>query len=1076
MVRPWLPKGVVLVFACLLAAAAPSLASAQVTTGSISGTVKDASGGVLPGATVTATNVDTNFMRSEATNERGEYSLLFLPVGTYRVEAELSGFRRFVQTGVVIELSRAARIDPVLAVGGTTENVEVVADAPLVDTTHVALGRTVNQTEILNLPLVDRDVYALLDLTAGIDSSTSSNAFGIPGQETLVNGSSNTGAGSVNYSLDGGANMSGLRQTGNIVPNPDAVQEFRVQTNSYSAEHGRFGGAVVDVITKSGTNALTGSVFHFFRDDSMNANRWTIGEANLRKDLFERNNFGGSLGGPIFQNRTFFFGSYNGIRQTTSAYEAGATVPSELERMGDFSQSFDDGELVVITDPLTGEPFPGNRIPANRFDPVAIGIMNDWIPLPNLPDRGYEVEAPIPLRRNEFSLKLDHNLNTAHRLTGSYFLAMGSDHDPLNGDLIWTDRVFEWDQHNVNLSDTWTIGSTMVNETHFTFVHNVGGRVNLPQTSIADYGSAFVMQGAPALPLIDISGYFQLDTPIAGNRAGGNTYQIRNVLSLEKGKHSLRFGGTYLRESMAHFTTLDNYGEFQFEGDFTGDGFADFLLGLADRIDQDAPIDKFDNSTYLSAFVQDDYRVLPNLTLNLGLRYDLQFPLSDPQDRKLTFVPGIQSTVVPEAFPGMLFPGDEGPDGTIPGTIANPDYNNFAPRVGFAWDVSGDGVTAVRGAFGVFYGTIGGNQWNSTADNQPFAIRQDWRSGTLSNPYEEFDTVPFPYEYDPDNIRFILPANLGGIALGYDIPYTYQFNVAVQRQLLSDLSATIAYVGARGRNLPFNRNLNYPTPGPGNENNRRPYLPGTLGDIEILDSFLTNEYNGLQFTVDKRFSHHFQANAAYTFGKSLSDAPMQDDTGGSVQNFNDILADRGRTDNDRRHQYKMSLIWTTDYFGDSHPLLRALLNDWTVSGIVKLRSGRPLTIDADDDANNDGNGNDRADLVPGIEPTLDPNRDRSEVILQWFNTAAFAEPAFLTDGNSPRNFIDGPGSKLVDIGLFRDFPIGGGRKLQIRMEATNAFNFVNLDNPSTNVGSGSFGEIDEAGPMRRIQLGARFSF
>ncbi|MGH9308902.1 MAG: carboxypeptidase regulatory-like domain-containing protein [Vicinamibacterales bacterium] len=1075
MVRAWLPRGVVLV--CFsFSLCTPALVHGQVTTGSISGTVKDTSGSVLPGATVVATNIDTNFSRSEITNERGEYSLLLLPVGTYRIEAELSGFRRFVQTGIVIELSRAARVDPVLAVGGTTENVEVVADAPLVDTSHVALGRTVNQTEILNLPIVDRDVYALLDLTAGIDSSTTSNAFGIPGQETLVNGSANTGAGSVNYSLDGGANMSGLRQTGNIVPNPDAVQEFRVQTNSYSAEHGRFGGAVVDVITKSGSNSLSGSLFDFFRDDSMNADRWTVGESSLRKDLFERNNVGGTVGGPIFHDRTFFFASYNGIRQTTSAYEASATVPTPLERQGDFSQSFDGGRLAVITDPLTGRPFPGNRIPSNRFDPVAVRIMDEWIPLPNLPGRGYEVEAPIPLNRDEFSLKIDHNLAKTHRLTGSYFLATGSDHDPLNGNLLWTDRLFEWDQHNVNLSDTWTMGSSMVNELHFTFVHNVGGRVNTPQVSIADYGSAFVMQGAPALPLIDVSGYFQFDTPIAGTRAGGNTYQLRDVLTLDKGKHSFRFGGTFLRESMAHFTTLDNYGEFQFEGDVTGDGFADFLLGVPDRIDQDAPIDKFDNGTYLSAFFQDDYRLLSNLTLNLGVRYDLQFPLSDPQNRKLTYVPGQHSAVVPGALPGMLFPGDTGPDGTIPNTIASTDYNNIGPRLGFAWDVAGDGKTAVRGAFGIFYGTIGGNQWNATADNQPFAIRQDWRSGTLSNPYLEFDEPPFPYVYDPQNIRFILPASVAGIALDYDIPYTYQFNAAVQRQLTSDLSATIAYVGARGRNLPFNRELNYPVPGPGSANNRRPILPGTLGSIQVLDTFLTNEYNGLQLTIDKRLSRHFQANAAYTFGKSLEDAPLQDDTGGSVQNQNDILADRGRTENDRRHQYKMSVIWRTDYFNDANPVLRALLHDWTISGIVKLRSGRPLTITAGRDANGDGVNNDRANLVAGVDPTLDPDRSRNEVIQAWFNTQAFAEPAALTNGSAPRNFIDGPGSKLVDIGIFRDFALGGGRKLQIRMEATNAFNFVNLDNPTTNVRSSDFGLIDEAGAMRRIQLGARFSF
>ena len=1063
-------RGLFVVLSVLLSVLAVRV-EAQVTTGTILGTVKDASGGVLPGVTVTATNVDTNISRSVVTNERGEYSVPLLPVGTYRVEAGLDGFKRFVQTGVVIELSRAARVDPVLEVGATSENVEVRADAPLVDTSHVALGRTVNQTEILTLPLVDRDVYELLDLTAGIDASETTNAFGIPGRETLVNGSSNTGAGSVNYSLDGGANMSGLRQTGNIVPNPDAVREFRVQTNSYSAEHGRFGGAVVDVITKSGTNRLTGSLFEFFRDDSMNAGRWTVGEGTLRQELFERNNFGGSLGGPIFRDRTFFFASFNGIRQTTAAYEAGATVPSALERQGDFSQS---GE--TIRDPVTRLPFPGNRIPSTRFDPIAVRILNDWIPLPNLPGNGYEVEVPIPLDRNEFSLKLDHKLSTNHRLSGSYFLARGSDHDPLGGNLAWNDRVFEWDQHNVNLSSIWTLGRSMVNELHFTFVHNVGGRVNTPAISIADYGSRFVMQGAPALPLIDVSGYFELDTPIAGTRAGGNTYQIRDVLSLERGKHSLRFGGSFFREALAHFTTLDNYGEFQFDGDFTGDGFADFLLGLPTRIDQDAPIDKYDDSTYVSAFFQDDYRIHPRLTLNLGLRYDLQFPLSDPENRKLTFVEGFRSRVVPQAFPGMLFPGDEGPDGTIPDTIAHPDYNNFAPRLGFAWDVAGNGRTAIRGAFGLFYGTIGGNQWNATADNQPFAIRQDWRTGTLSNPYVEFAAPPFPYVYDPNNIRFILPASIGGIALDYDLPYTYQFNIAVQRQLTSDLSATLAYVGARGKNLPFNLNLNYPNPGPGSIDSRRPIQPGTLGNIQILDTFLTNQYDGLQLTVDKRFSHHVLANTAYTFGKSLEDARLQDDIGQPVQNFNDILGDRGRTDNDRRHQFKASIIWETDYFGGGNPLMHAILDGWTVSGIIRLRSGAPLTITAGRDANNDGTNNDRANVVPGVDPTLDPDRPRSEVIQEWFNRAAFVGTPLLTDGNSPRNYIDGPGSKVVDVGIYRDFSLGAGRKVQVRMEATNAFNFVNLNNPNTNIRASNFGRITEAGPMRRIQLGARFSF
>jgi hypothetical protein len=1071
MVSRLLTRGVPVVLWIGLLGPATS-AWAQVTTGTIQGTVKDSSGAVLPGVTVTATNTDTNVTRTAVTDSRGDYIARLLPVGTYRVETALDGFKRFVQSGIVVELSRAARVDPVLEVGATTENVVVTADAPLVDTSHAALGRTVNQTEILNLPLVDRDVYALLDLTAGIDLAEQVNIVGMPGQSTLVNGSADTGAGSVNYSLDGGANMSGIRNTGNIVPNPDAVREFRVQTNSYSAEHGRFGGAIVDVITKSGTNRFSGSLFEFFRDDSMNAERWTVGEGSLRKDLFERNNYGGSFGGPIFRDRTFFFSSYNGIRQTTARYEAGATVPSALERQGDFSQSG-----FTVRDPVTGQPFPGNRIPPNRFDPVAVRILNDWIPLPNLPNNGYEVEVPVHLERDEFSLKLDHTLKANQRLSGSYFVAKGSDEDPLTGDLPWNNRIFSWDQHNVNVSHVWAPRGSMANELNFTFVHNIGSRKNTPEISIADYGSKFVMQGAPALPLIEVSGYFDLDTPIAGTEAGGNTIQIRNLLSKQKGRHSLRFGGTYFREELAHFTTLDNYGEFIFGGDFTGDEFADFLLGIPERIDQDAPIDKYDLSTYFAAFFQDDYQIHPRLTLNLGLRYDLQFPPKDPQNRKLAYVPGFQSTVVPNAFPGMLFPGDKGPDGIIPDTIAHPDYNNIAPRLGFAWDVMGDGRTAVRGAFGVFYGTIGGNQWNATADNQPFAVRQDWRTGTLSNPYVQFATPPFPYVYDPGNVRFILPASLGGIALDYEIPYTYQFNAAVQRQITSDLSATIAYVGTRGHGLPFAFNLNYPRPGAtGSVDSRRPILPGTLGNINILQNLVTNQYDGMQLTVDKRLSHNFLANAAYTYGKSFDDASVQASSGQTVQNQNNFLADRGRTANDRRHQFKASVVWNSDYFRGGSRLMHALLDGWTVSGIVKLLSGRPLTFSAGTDANRDGVGGDRANIVPGVNPNLDPDRPRSEVIAAWFNTAAFARTPTNTDGTSPRNYIDGPGSKVIDLGVYRDFPLGATRKLQIRLEATNALNFVNLGNPNTSVNSSNFGRITSAGAMRRIQLGARFSF
>jgi outer membrane receptor protein involved in Fe transport len=1052
---------------CLWCALA-SPAAAQSTTGIIAGVVKDSTGAVLPGATLAVVNEDTNVSRSATTNTAGEFKVEFLPVGTYRVEVTLDGFKRATRTGVVVEVSRTARVDPVLEIGNAVESVEVRADAPLVDTSRVALGRTVTQQEVLNLPLVDRDLYALLDLTAGVDSSRSTNVFGSPGQETLVNGSANAGAGSVNYNLDGGSNASGLRNTGNVVPNPDAVREFRVVTNNYSAEYGRFAGGVVDIVTKSGTNNLKGSLFEFFRNEALNAGRWAVGESNLQKDPIKRNNFGGSVGGPIFRNRTFFFGSYNGLRQTTTEFANDARVPTAAERAGDFSQSASKPR-----DPLTGQPFPGGVIPSDRFDAAAVRILKDYIPLPNLPGNLYEVQESLPQTRNEITLKIDHEMTKTQRLTGSYFSSRGHQIEKLRGNLPWANREFSWNQQNLNIAHTATMRGNTVNEGRVTYVRSFGGRLNTPEIGLDDLDSSYGTQGPKSLPQISVSGYFSLTSAIAGPVAGSNLTQLRDTLSLNRGNHSIRVGGEYSYESIIHDTTLNNYGVFTFDGTKTGNAFADFLTGGLRRFTQDAPVRKTDNGWYLGAFVQDDYRVLPRLTLNLGLRYDLQPPLVDPLNRKTTFVPGRTSSVVPAALPGMLFPGDDG----VGRGISPVDRNNIAPRIGFAWDVQGDGRTAVRGAFGVFYGTISGNMWNATADGQPFTTRQSFNTpGTLANPYSTLPAgSPFPYEYSPDSPTYVFPANISGPSLDFKMASTYQTNFAVQRQIASGLSATVAYVGARGHNLPFGTNLNYPLPGTGTIENRRPYLPGQLGNILIIESILDNQYDGLQVTVDKRMGRSFQASGSYVLSKSLEDAQLQTDQRGGAQNMNDLAAERGRTDNNRTHVAKISAIWQPRVTGGP-AMLNMLADGWTLSVIGRLASGSPLTITSGRDNNNDGNGNDRADAVSGVNPVLDPNRPRSEVVEEWFNKAAFVENRPLTDGNTARNILDGPGYKIFDLGLYRNFRLGRAREMQFRVEATNAFNLVNLSNPTTNVRSATYGQIRSARQMRQIQLGVRFSF
>ena len=367
-----------LILLSVVALLLPAVAAGQVTTGAIFGVVRDASGGVVPGTEVLATNLGTQVTRTVTTDTQGRFNLDLLPLGSYRLEAKLSGFKTFVQTGIAVEVGRNARIDPVLEPGALTEIVETRADAPLVETANAALGRVVTQDEILNLPLVNRNVYALLSLTAGVDRAETGQTFGYPSQTTIINGSPDAGAGAVNYYLDGGSNVGGLRNTGNLVPNPDAIQEFRVVTNSYSAEYGRFGGGAVDVITKSGTNRYQGSVFEFMRHDKLNAKRWTPGVSGL-KDPLERHQYGATLGGPLKAQRTFFFGSYSGLRQDTSVYRNTAVVPTDAQRRGDFS-----AVTAAIRDPLTGVVFAGNQIPVGRFDPTAKRILDEFIPRSNI--------------------------------------------------------------------------------------------------------------------------------------------------------------------------------------------------------------------------------------------------------------------------------------------------------------------------------------------------------------------------------------------------------------------------------------------------------------------------------------------------------------------------------------------------------------------------------------------------------------------------------------------------------------------------------------------------------------------
>jgi hypothetical protein len=694
------------------------------------------------------------------------------------------------------------------------------------------------------------------------------------------------------------------------------------------------------------------------------------------------------------------------------------------------------------------------------------------------------MSAPDPLETDEVTFKLDHQLSERRSLAVSVFYLTGKDRQPASGDRVsgtgnipWVDRDFNWTQHNVNVADTWTISPTMINQLRFTYTRQYGGRVNNPAISLGDLNSNFRIQGDPTLPRLTVTGYFTAQVAIAGPDAGSDYWSVRDNFILSKGNHSFRFGGEVSYEKIVHDTLLDNYGLFTFNGSKTGNAYADFLLGLPATMSQDAPIRKLDNGAYFSAYVQDDYRLHPRVTLNLGVRYDVQMPLTDPLNRKLTFVPGARSQVAPNAPEGVLFPGDPG----VGRGIVKTDMNNVAPRLGFAWDVLGDGRTSVRSAFGIFYGSISGNEWNTTADNQPFTFRQSIPTvHTLSDPYRNLPggVGPFPFEYNAASPRFAFPAQVFGPSLDFVWPKTYQGNVTVEKQLGRDYSVQASYVAALGRNLPASIDRNYPVFGPGattaNVNSRRPYQPGVFAAVRVLESIFASDYHALQMSAEKRGAR-FSAKAYYTYGKSEEDVDYQGGGLPAVQNSNRIDLERGRTSADRRHVFTFSGIYAVNHFDNSSRLVKALLNDWTISTIVRLQSGAPFTVSAGVDRNFDGLTNDRADI--NGDPKLDTSRPREELIEQWFDTTVFSQPAIGADGTARRNIIDGPGFRNVDLGVFRDVPLVGQTRLQVRIEATNVFNIVNLVNPGATLNApATFGKIRSARDMRTIQLGARISF
>ncbi len=1157
-------------------------ALSQQITGTIAGTVKDAQGALVTTATVTATNSETGFTRSAPANAYGEYRVEYLPVGTYTVEVSAPGFKKYVQPGIVLTVDRTLTLDIALAVGAQSQTVTVNEAPPLVDTTDAELGRTISPAEIIGLPLVNRNAYSELSLTPGVQansfsqqsdpSGTPNFTIGLPSADVQINGSIDGGNPEVSFYLDGGLNMSGQRNYGQQLPNPDALEEFRVETSDFAAQYGRMSSAVITAVSKSGTNEFHGSLFEFNRNTDFNAYPWNAPK-NVQGQFinapYHRNQFGGVVGGPIKKDKAFFFFSAAALRQVIQTYESGGRVPTLAEAEGDFTNDLAStpGGSVAING---GAPFdvymPGtktqvdgtnsapncqtakpNCIPSNLLDQTAATIMEAinskcapaCIPLPNTANSvgavvdwaGYTQSPVGPTTDNEYLGKFDQVLSDKDHVSATYFWIHTIQNGFGGGNFPWTDNQSYTTQQNADISDVHTFSPTTANQAWVSLSRAAGGRVNLPALSIGQLGSDYNLQGPPTLPNISVSGDFTAGVSLAGPVTTSDFYSIRDMVSMTKGKHTLFYGGELALDKTMFVGNLYDYGQFAFSSSApttTGNALSDFVTGMVNTLEQDAPYHTLMSAWHTAVFVQDNYRVTPRFTANLGIRWDIDTPPVESSNLTATFnnseaaltanssVSGTESTITPTAPAGMFFPGDPG----VPRGIVDVKYYHVSPRVGFAWDPFGDGKTAIRAGAGIFFGSLAGNEWNQPGNAQPFAVRQtNINVNSFSNIYAPTlvngdpsgfpNGDPFPYTYNPKSPRWLPEANIETIAQNVQWPFIYQLNFSIQRELPQHVTVTAAYVGTLSHRVPMMVDDNYAPYAAGANSStsgkagsidaRRPYDEnstgtGVLGQNIYLTSNQTASYHSLQISASRPMTHNLMLSGFYVFSKAFQSSNESADGLGTAQDWDNLSEERGPMNDDQRHVAVISGRWNIDYFRGENAVVKNVANGWTISPIYYIQSGTPFFATTGSDNNDDSQNSNRPDLVPGSTWYLSPHRSRASEAAEWFNPEAFVAngPGVAggigpggADGNEPRNYMRNPGYRDVDLGLFRDFHFERGIVFQIRGEATNAFNLVSLNGPASSgppktVGatpsSSTFGVISGAASPRIIQVGGRLTF
>ncbi len=1045
--------------------------SVYAQTASLTGTVTDPAGVVLPGVTITITEAQTNASRMFATDERGNYSVSFLPPGLYRIEAGLPGFKTAIRESVVLSVDDRLRIDFTLQIGEVAEKIVVTTTTPLVQSETSSVGTVIDNQKIVELPLNGREFEALAQLAPGSLSPAPGSALSLRGGFNVI-GARETAN---NNLLDGIDNNDPAINNFTLRPILDAIQEFKVLANSYSAAYGRGAGAQVIVNTKSGTNGLHATAWEFLRNDRLDARDFFNKKDSAAKPPFHRNQFGATAGGPLVRNRSFFFVAYEGGRRR-QVFTSLQPVPTEAFRKGDFSAA-----TVPVRDPERGlAAFPGNIIPSSRIDPIARKILDRGsFPSPTAglsPPNNFSAVNPLPEDVNQYSARLDHRFSGTNSLFGRYAHTQESLLVPCasNNQTSCVPGFGHNDvtrAHSLSLNDTHIFSPKLVMEARAGFNRQLQSRIALASGK-SDISSQL---GIPAShhpkdfghPMIAITGFGTIGDRGYQKRAG-TTGQIAASLNYTPTSHSIRAGVDLRR---IRFNAGSNVREtINFSGIWAGNAFSDFLLGLPSRTARD-PTDSFRYHSVNSYnwFVQDDYVVSGQLTLNLGLRYEYNTPDVEKQNRLAQL--NIQTMRYEIA-------GESGASRAL----YRPDKNNFAPRFGFALRPDGTGQTVVRGGYGIFYDLpIIGNNLFFVRTGPPFQQPQTFEAGIL--PADLTLSDPFPSARLAASPVFDAPS----IDPNFRDAYIQDWNLGYQRQLPENMLFEVSYIGSKGTRLVRTVDVNQAYPVPGfiqpEVQPRRP-LPA-FGSVPVLQSSGSSIDHGLLGRLQRRFGAGLSFLVSYTYGHAIDDS-----TGGNVaQDARNLKMDRGSSDFDARQRFVLSYVYELPFgrgkaFGTNWgTTLEKLLGGWGLSGIATFQSGRPIFIQLSPSNQNSNTGStrDRPNIAYIVDynivhTTADPviaNRKDKTVYL---NPAAFAIPTRGTFGNAPRNYFDGPGMNNWDLMLAKNFRTEG-LNVQFRTEFFNAFNHPSFNQPNRVLDATSFGTITSTLlENRQIQFGLKINY